>query len=53
VIADLPDALSAAALSLSVAAAGGARCSTAQLLTPAEMDHACERKTAYKSPGIE
>jgi uncharacterized protein with GYD domain len=52
VIADLPDALAAAALSLSVAAAGGARCSTTPLLTPAEMDHACERKTAYKGPGV-
>jgi uncharacterized protein with GYD domain len=52
VIAELPDALAAAALSVSVAAAGGARCSTTPLLTPADMDHACERKTAYKGPGI-
>jgi uncharacterized protein with GYD domain len=52
VIADLPDAVAAAALSLSVAAAGGARCSTTPLLTAAEMDHACERKTAYKGPGV-
>ena len=52
VIADLPDAVAAAALSLSVAAAGGARCSTTPLLSPGEMDRASERKTAYKAPGI-
>jgi uncharacterized protein with GYD domain len=52
VIADLPDAVAAAALSLSVAAAGGARCSTTPLLSPDEMDRASERKTAYKAPGI-
>jgi uncharacterized protein with GYD domain len=53
VIADLPDSAAAAALSLSVAASGGARCSTSPLLTPADMDHAGNRKTAYKAPGVE
>ena len=52
VIADLPDNVAAAGLSLAVAAAGGARCSTTPLLTPEEMDHASERKTAYRGPGV-
>jgi uncharacterized protein with GYD domain len=51
-IADLPDVLAVAALSLSVGASGGARCSTTPLLTPADIDHACEHKTAYKAPGV-
>jgi uncharacterized protein with GYD domain len=52
VIADLPDALAAAAVSLTVAASGAARCTTLPLLSPAEMDHVTERKTAYKGPGV-
>jgi uncharacterized protein with GYD domain len=52
VIAELPDAVAAAALSVSVAASGAARCSTMPLLSAADMDRACERKTAYKSPGV-
>jgi uncharacterized protein with GYD domain len=51
-IADLPDAAAAASVTLAVAASGGARCSTTPLLSPAEMDHAADRKTAYKGPGV-
>lgn len=51
VIADLPDAVAAAALSVAVGAAGVARCSSTPLLTAAEMDHACSKMTAYKAPG--
>ena len=51
VIVDVPDAVAAAALSVAVAASGGARCSSVPLLTPEEMDKACSRKTAYKAPG--
>ena len=40
VIADSPDAIAAAAVSLSVGASGAGRCSTTPLLSPAEMDHA-------------
>ncbi len=51
VIADLPDATAAAALSVVVATAGIARCQTTPLLTPAEMDHAVSKKTAYRGQG--
>src|SRR5262245_57984092 len=51
VIADFPSAAAAAGLSLAVAAAGGARCKTTPLLTPAEMDHAASAKSAYRAPG--
>jgi hypothetical protein len=51
VIADLPDAIAAAGLSIAIAASGGARTSTTLLLTPEQIDHACEKKTAYKAPG--
>ena len=51
IIADMPDAASAAALSLAVSATGGARLTTTPLITPEEMDHAAGKKTAYKAPG--
>jgi uncharacterized protein with GYD domain len=51
-VVDVPDAVTVAALSLAVAASGAARCSTAPLLTASEMDHAAERKTAYRAPGV-
>lgn len=51
IVADLPDTVSAAALSVTVGAAGGARCSTTPLLSPAEMDLACKKKVGYKAPG--
>ncbi len=50
-IVELPDAKSLAAFSLAVSVAGGAECASTELLTPADMDHACSRKTAYKGPG--
>ena len=52
VIVDLPDAIAAAALSVAVAASGGARCSSVPLLSPEDMDKACSKKTAYKAPGV-
>ena len=51
VLADLPDNVSVAALSLAVAASGAARCQTTPLLTPAEMDKAVSKNTAYRAPG--
>jgi uncharacterized protein with GYD domain len=51
VIADAPDAVAIAAVSLTVSASGAARCATVPLLSPAEMDHVSDRKTAYKGPG--
>jgi uncharacterized protein with GYD domain len=51
VIADLPDAASAAGLCLAIAATGSVRPTTTVLITPEEMDHAAGKKTAYKAPG--
>jgi uncharacterized protein with GYD domain len=51
VIADFPDAVSAAALSLAITATGAVRLTTTPLLTSEEMDKACGKKTAYKAPG--
>jgi len=51
VIADLPDPMSAAAISLTVNAAGGALVTTIPLLTAEEMDQACKRSVQYRAPG--
>ena len=51
VVADLPDSTSVAALTLAVAASGAAHCRTTPLLTPAEMDKAVSKTTAYRAPG--
>ena len=51
IIADLPDNVAVAALSLAVSSTGGARLTTTALLTPEEMDHASQKKTPYKAPG--
>ncbi len=50
-IAEVPDATDVAAISLAVAAAGGARVSTVQLLTPADIDKAAKKNVAYRPPG--
>lgn len=51
VIAEIPNATDVAAVSMAVAASGGARVTTVQLLTPAEMDKAAKRTVAYRAPG--
>jgi uncharacterized protein with GYD domain len=51
IIADLPDAASAAAVSLAVSSTGAARLTTTPLITAEEMDKAAGKKTAYKAPG--
>ena len=51
VIAEMPNATDVAAVSLAVAASGGARVTTVELLTPAEMDKAAKRNIAYRAPG--
>ena len=50
-IADLPDAVSMAALSIAIAATGSIQLETTALLTPEEIDRAVAKKTAYKAPG--
>jgi uncharacterized protein with GYD domain len=51
VTADVPDNESAAAISLTVNAAGGATTRTVVLLTPEEVDKAAERSVSYRPPG--
>lgn len=51
VIADVPDHASASALSLAVAASGGAHCKTIVLMTPEEVDQAAKKPLAYTGPG--
>jgi uncharacterized protein with GYD domain len=51
VIVDLPDNESAAAVALTVNAAGGAATKTVVLLTPEEVDAAAKRSVDYVPPG--
>ena len=50
VIADLPDHVSAAAISLAVTATGAARTKTIALLTPEEVDEAVKKTVKYEPP---
>jgi uncharacterized protein with GYD domain len=50
-IAELPDAASAAAGSLTASSAGGVRISTVVLITPEEMDAAAKKHPSYRAPG--
>ncbi len=51
VIVDLPDNQAAAALALTVNAAGGATLKTTPLLTPEQVDEAANRSVDYRPPG--
>ena len=51
VIADMPDQASASAVSLAVAASGGAHCKTIVLMTPEEVDLASKKPLTYTGPG--
>jgi uncharacterized protein with GYD domain len=51
VILDLPENLTAAAISLGVMSTGAARIKTAVLLTPEEMDQAVKTPVDYRPPG--
>lgn len=50
-VVDLPDNESAAAVALTVNAAGGASVRTTVLLTPEEVDAAAKRSVEYRPPG--
>ena len=50
VIVDLPDHVSAAAISLAVTASGAARTKSTALLTPEEVDQAVNKKVQYRPP---
>jgi uncharacterized protein with GYD domain len=51
IICDLPDETSGLALSVVVAAGGGARVSTVPLLTCEQVDLAVKKPVAYRAPG--
>jgi uncharacterized protein with GYD domain len=51
VIAELPDNVAAAALSLAVNAAGGVQVEGTVLITAEEMDQAVKRQVKYRAPG--
>ena len=51
VVVDLPDIEAAAALALTVNAAGGATVKTIALLTPEQVDEAANRSVDYRPPG--
>jgi uncharacterized protein with GYD domain len=51
IIADLPDAATAVALSLAVNASGAVRLSTTPLITAEEMDGASKKSIPYRAPG--
>jgi uncharacterized protein with GYD domain len=51
IIVDLPDAVAAAAVSLSTAATGAVKLKTSPLLTPEEVDAASKKSTGYTPPG--
>ena len=51
IIADIPDAISGVALSLTVNATGAVRLATIPLITPEEIDAASKKSIEYKAPG--
>jgi uncharacterized protein with GYD domain len=51
IIADAPDTVSVAALSLNVGASGAASCTTSELLTAAQVDDIAKRRIDYRAPG--
>jgi uncharacterized protein with GYD domain len=50
-IAELPDNIMAAAISLAVSASGAGAVRTTVLLTPEEIDQAARKKIGYRAPG--
>jgi uncharacterized protein with GYD domain len=51
VVVDLPDSVSAAALSIAVNSQGAVELRTVPLLTPEEMDEAAKKSVDYRPPG--
>ena len=50
-ICDVPDAVTAAALSLAINATGMVNITLVPLLTAKEIDQACQKSVAYRPPG--
>ena len=53
VIVELPDNVTAAAISLAVSASGALAFKTTPLLTPEEIDQATKKSIAYQPPGMQ
>jgi uncharacterized protein with GYD domain len=51
IIADMPDNVSAAALTLTVRASGAGTMKTTVLMAPEEMDEVVRKSPAYRAPG--
>lgn len=51
VIVDVPDAITGAALSLAVNSSGAVELSITPLITPEEIDQACQKTIDYVPPG--
>ena len=51
IICDAPDTAAVAAVSLNVGASGAASCTTAELLTAAQVDDIAKRSINYRAPG--
>jgi uncharacterized protein with GYD domain len=51
IIADLPDATTGLAISLTVNASGAVRLTTLPLITPEELDAASKKSVKYRAPG--
>ena len=51
IIADIPDNVTAAAIGLTVAAAGAASIKTVVLISPEEIDAAAQKTIEYRAPG--
>ncbi len=51
IVAELPDAEAAAALSLTVGASGAVRITTSEVLSAAQVDEAARRRVEYRPPG--
>ncbi|MFQ5967328.1 MAG: GYD domain-containing protein [Acidimicrobiia bacterium] len=52
VIADVPDAETAAAFSMAVTASGAGTVETIVLITPEQMDEAAQKTVHYRPPGV-
>ena len=50
-IIDVPDSVTAAAMSFAISSTGAVRISMTPLLTPEEVDAACKKSVSYKAPG--
>ena len=50
-VIDVPDATTAAAVSLAINSKGAVQVSTTALITPEEIDEACKKSVAYRAPG--